>query len=92
MANQNGRIPLTVGKKICEENHLTQVVVIGKSVSGAQVCMTYGVTLKDCENAAIAGRFWERVIGLGTKCDAVKAIRGLLSELEAESKEKTNKG
>lgn len=81
MANQNGRLPISAGKKFCEEHKLTQVVIIGKSVSGAQCCMTYGITMKDCENAAIAGKFWERVIALGTKCDAIKAIRELLHEL-----------
>lgn len=81
MPNQNGRLPLSAGREICDQHKLTQVVVIGRTTTGAQVCMTYGVTQKDCENAAIAGRFWERVIALGTKCEAVKAIRDLLHEL-----------
>lgn len=80
--SQNGRIPIAAGKRFCEEHGLTQVVVIGKSRTGSQCCMTYGVTMKDCENAAIAGKFWSRVIGLGTKCDAVKAIKDLLRELQ----------
>lgn len=84
MVNQNGRIPIAAGRKFCEENKLTQVVIIARTVKGTQCCMTYGVTMKDCENAAVAGRFWERVIGLGTKRQAAKAIRELLAELESD--------
>lgn len=84
MANQNGRIPIAAGKRFCEEHGLTQIVVIARTRRGSQCCMTYGVTIKDCENAAIAGRFWERVIGLGTKAEAAEAIRGLLRELGDE--------
>lgn len=81
MPNQNGRLPIETGKALCETHKLSQVVVIGKTQSGAQVCMTYGMTQKDNENAAIAGAFWERVIALVGKAKGADGVCELLREL-----------
>lgn len=81
MSSHNGRLPVEAARKLCEDHGLSQVVIIAKTQRGAQVCMTYGVTQKDNENAAIAGRFWERVLTFGSKCGSVTSIKELLRDL-----------
>lgn len=83
MANENGRLPQRLGREICETHKLSQVVVIGKTQSGVQVCMTHGLTQKDQENAAIAGAFWERVIALVGKAKGANGVCELLRDLRS---------
>lgn len=81
MPNQNGRLPIEAGQALCETHKLSQVIVIGKTQSGRQVCMTYGMTQRDKENAAIAGAFWERIIALVGKAQGANGVCQLLQEL-----------
>ena len=47
------RVPVKAAKNLCEENGLRQVIVIGWD-GEKQHIVTYGMTKKECEEAAYA--------------------------------------
>lgn len=53
------RVPIAAAKRVAEEQGFKQVVIIGWDGDNTHV-VTYGVTKKDCAQAAKAQEFWNR--------------------------------
>lgn len=63
--NGNGRIPKEVARQLLETHKLSQIVIVAKTQSGVQICVTDGFTQKDKENAQAAGKVWDLIMSLG---------------------------
>lgn len=57
------KLPVKMAEKIAKEYDLRQVVVIAFD-GELQHCVTYGRTTAECEMAAIAGKFWDKILRL----------------------------
>ena len=52
------RIPIAEAKRVAEAQGLKQVLLLGWDGEQTHI-VTYGVTKKDCEEVAIAQKFWQ---------------------------------
>jgi hypothetical protein len=57
------RIPIAAAKRIADEHGCSQVIVLAFDTEGRTHVVTYGRTLKDCEQAAAGGNKMKQVMG-----------------------------
>lgn len=53
------KIPISHAERVCKDNHLDQVIIIGRKVgdSGYECLTTYGKNKEHCKAAALIGDF-----------------------------------
>ncbi|MFH1317769.1 MAG: hypothetical protein ABIH71_01975 [Candidatus Omnitrophota bacterium] len=82
------RIPILVAKRISEQYNQAQVIIVTwDNVNNRTHVVTYGKTLKDCEQAAIGGNFVKKALGWPDELCHAKPAR-IKAKIE---KENTNK-
>lgn len=54
---------IEIAKGVAEDLGYSQVVILGLKDSDL-ICTTYGITKKDCSQAAEAGVFWRQILAL----------------------------
>jgi hypothetical protein len=80
------RIPISVAKEISEKYGQTQVILVTwDKENNMQHVVTYGKTIKDCEEAANGGNFVKKALGWPEEQCQAKPQRIINKE-----KEKTN--
>lgn len=57
------RMPISVLKEIGKKYDKTQMVLITYDETGTKTVTTWGKTLSDCQDAAIAGNLYKRMLG-----------------------------
>ena len=57
------RIPIEAAKQISKKYDQKQVILVTFGNDGVTHVVTYGRTLKDCEQAAIGGNFVKKALG-----------------------------
>jgi hypothetical protein len=67
MVNGNGRIPKREAAKLIADYKLSQIVIVARTQCGTQICVTDGLTIRDQENAAAAGKIWDKIMSLGKR-------------------------
>lgn len=57
------RIPISAAKQIAEQHGCKQVIVVAYDEQGLTHVVTYGKSVRDCEQAAMGGNFVKRALG-----------------------------
>ena len=75
------RIPIAVAKRVAHECGLSQIILVGWNEDTKSMhVVTYGRTLKDCEQAAKGGNFVKKALGYPPEMCEAKPSRVLAKE------------